>query len=407
MSKAFTSEEPGLKVVGVHGDVLVSFSSMPFAVSDVELEIEDRLGIPAALQKLLLGNDLLESTSTLEPSESELLVTLIVDDSPLSTWDLDGNPDKEQLSCSGGDMILKGSGQDYVLVLTQAPLTSGTHFFEFIMHKVQDEQWCGVVTDKSRAGHSCGESIYGRNPDFKAGWFYYCGRRYHAGGRQDFDARDDSELSDDPDMEEEDQEALSGDGHAALHWGGERRAAQKFKSVGDDDVIGLLVNVDEGILVFTCNGQVQGACEVPKKGPLYVSTCPDRTGDHVELRKVALADVPQATLDAQRGPVYQGKAEETALNLFCNSLLSQLQTCQEQPSFAVGAVQSTLDWLWARGAQAKPKDFEAKRVQLEETLSGLDPPVKLSLDNPDSSLNSRGSRQPKKTSEGAWVPHVD
>lgn len=401
---ASSFNEPSLKVVGVNGDTLFSISPVPSAVPELEREIEERLGIPAALQKLLLGSDLLESTSTLEPSDSELLVTLIVDDSPLSTWDLDSNPDKALLACSGGEMILRGTGQDYVLVLTKAPLTSGTHFFELIMHKVQDEQWCGVVADKSRAGHGCGESIYGRCHNSKAGWFYYCGRRFHAGGTEEEEAQDQSECS-----ATEEEEFLSGDGHAALHWGGERRAAQKFKSVGDGDIIGLLVNVDEGIVVFTCNGRVQGACEVPRKQPLYLSTCPDRTGDHVELRKVALADVPQATLDAQQGSVYRCKPAETALTSLCCSLLSQLQKCGEEQSHAVGvaegAVHNILDWLWAEGARAEPELFEAKRVHLEEILSqqGLDLSASFAIFN---ALQDNSCEQAIEVFQAtSWVRH--
>jgi len=222
---------------------------------------------------------------------TEVCATLVVDETPLSSWDIQGNPSSDALSGEGGELIFQGvnGSPDYVCVLTQAPMRHGVHFFEFVLHEVNDEQWCGVVTDPTRAGHSCGESIYYKASEdiFKPGWFYYCGRRVDSGSLCD--------------------------GDAALHLGWERNGVKKAARVIKGSVIGLLIDVDEGAVVFMHNGEIQGACEVPKV-PLYVSTCPDRPGDRVELRKLSPADAGPAALAALKGPlitaeVYNGGSD--------------------------------------------------------------------------------------------------
>merc|ERR1712139_23662 len=69
---------------------------------------------------------------------------------------------------------------DYVNVVTQAPLPSGIHFFEFVMHYKGDEQWCGVVPDKALGW---GKKVSGHSRDFE-GVFYYCGRDSGRGALQ-------------------------------------------------------------------------------------------------------------------------------------------------------------------------------------------------------------------------------
>lgn len=231
-------------------------------------------------------------------------MTLIVDETPLYYWSVTDNADQNMLTVEGSSVTFKKDqlyAPDYILVLTQQPLVSGVHLFEFVMHKIGDEQWCGVVTDPSRCGHQVGESIYTHAVEsHKPGWFYYCGRRRFRGR--------DYHDGDGP---------LHGDGIPALHLGRERCAARKFAHVVDGDVIGLLVDMGQGRIAFALNGEVQGGCKV-KRGPLYLSTCLDRAGDHVELRKLDIAQASQEFLEclASELPPESLSDEEACAALF-------------------------------------------------------------------------------------------
>eukprot|EP00403_Amphidinium_massartii_P026402 CAMPEP_0178390230 /NCGR_PEP_ID=MMETSP0689_2-20121128/10538_1 /TAXON_ID=160604 /ORGANISM="Amphidinium massartii, Strain CS-259" /LENGTH=363 /DNA_ID=CAMNT_0020010731 /DNA_START=10 /DNA_END=1101 /DNA_ORIENTATION=+ len=282
----------GVTVVGLGGDVVVQVFPPPGTVAELKLAIEEANGVPPAQQQLVHGGDLLEPDNELDPHIP--LYTLVVDERPLSTWDIANNPDSKQLSGEDGHVHFAQAATDYVLVLTQAPVRAGRHFFEFTMHRIGDEQWCGVVTDSTRAGHGCGEAIYNyRNKDRKPGWFYYCGRRAVFAFLEPLEAEGGEEPGN------RDQTWHRGhDGCASLHAGGERNAVKLFRSVNDGDVIGMLLDVDLGALVFLCNGEVQGGCEIPKHVPLYLSTCVDRLDDHVELRKLPLDSVPQPAIEA-------------------------------------------------------------------------------------------------------------
>merc|ERR1712241_220436 len=128
---------------------------------------------------------------------------------------------------------------------------------EFMMHKIGDEQWCGVTATNRRAGAHGSLS----------GWFYYCGGRT--------------------------------DREGALHEGRERHKARgkHFAHVRDGDVIGMTLDLHRGGVAFSLNGELQGACLVPK-APLYVTTCLDKLEDHVELRKPALDVTPPGAAEA-------------------------------------------------------------------------------------------------------------
>ena len=159
--------------------------------------------------------------------------------------------------------------RDFVNVLTKEPIRRGAHYFQFVMHKIGDEQWCGVTADSSTAG----ARFSGRSLD---AWTYYCGRQGHHGSIYD--------------------------GKAALH--ARRRAVMEFdKPRGEGgDTIGMVVDVDSGALAFDLNGKFQGACAVPH-APLYVLTHLDDSDDHVELLKLSTHDAPQASLEALKGPL--------------------------------------------------------------------------------------------------------
>merc|ERR1712232_1210034 len=124
------------------------------------------------------------------------------------------------------------------------------------MHTVGDEQWCGVTADGVRRAGSRGASD---------GYFYYSGRRGASVG--------------------------------ALHAPQEREKVMNFDHVKSGDVIGMYLDVGKGPLGFDLNGKFQGLTEVPKV-PLYLTTSVDSTDDHVELRKLALAELQHDLLEA-------------------------------------------------------------------------------------------------------------
>lgn len=245
---------PILKVQNVAGNLVHTTETCPLTVTVLKTEIEACSGIPAQLQQLLQGTQLLSETEVLGPAVAVL--TLVVDESPLFAWDIACNPNRDLLEGDTSTVRFREEAVDYVNVVTRAPVSQGIHFFEFVMHHVGDEQWCGVCLDNARAGYrgSC------------EGWFYYSGRRHSQRG--------------------------------ALHAPREHQLLQDFDGVASGDIIGMLLDVDHGVLVFLLNGAIQGTCRVPARQPLFLSTSLDRAGDHVELRKPLLADIPQSATQA-------------------------------------------------------------------------------------------------------------
>lgn len=270
--------EASVVVKSLAGEVIAEVSPPPNTVYDLKnfINISGRHMCPPALQRLVTGDHrILGDDEELLPASTELEIlhlTLVVDESPLFTWDIRGNPHGRLLAGSGGDVSKAGEEFDFVNVITVEPvrpLRSGAHFFEFVMHKIGDEQWCGVTTSRRRAGAR----------GSLRGWFYYCGRREHTRG--------------------------------ALHQGreGSQPAAQvrkRFDHVKDGDVIGMLLDVDVGGVAFSVNGVVQGGCAVPK-APLFVTTCLDEQGDHVELRKPPLSAAPPGAREALAAAAQEGQ----------------------------------------------------------------------------------------------------
>lgn len=249
----------------------ILFSPSASTVAELKTAIESECGVHINLQKLLLGHQHLTDDDFLRSDAFEVL--LLVDETPLFSWDVANNPDQDLITATGGDLCYSNSRWDYVNVLTQEPVRSGTHFFEMVMHKIGDEQVCGFQSSNEQAGHEHGVRR------LKA-WAYYCGRRtsreYHT----------------------------IKDGKGALHANG--RAVTEFERVKDGDVIGMLIDADAGALVFMRNGQIQGAVEVPKC-PLYLGTHLDHQGDRVELRKLSVADAPPVAIEALKGPLLKAE----------------------------------------------------------------------------------------------------
>lgn len=255
------------------GEVLALFELGSLTVEQLKNEIEERTSCPPALQRLLLLGSVqpLDDGESL-PQQEKLEVALIVDETPLSTWDIKGNSCKDVLVMDGSKLRCPRLRMDFVNVLTQEPLRSGAHYFQFVMHSIGDEQWCGVVAENC-AGSGCS----GRNlsEDFN-GRLYYCGRMHS------------------------DRHSIV-DGHGALH--ANDRAAASFKTLKPSgDVIGVLVDLGAKAVAFDLNGELQGACAVDG-GPLYLVTHLDEPEDCVELRKLPLPEAPEASRAAVAGPL--------------------------------------------------------------------------------------------------------
>lgn len=244
-----------VRVVDVGGQVVADVANAPATIGELKAVLETMCGTPAGLQQLLLRECVLGDGATLAPEITELM--LVLDESPLYSWDIKNNPDCELLAGGDNDVRYASDLHDYVNVLTREPVRGGVHYFEFVLHVIGDEQWCGVAISRKRAGHCGGNG---------QGWFYYCGRRYSDSG--------------------------------ALHAPREHKKMHAYQHVKDGNVIGMLLDAEGGRLAFALNGKFQGACAVPKR-PLYLSTSLDMEEDHVELRRVGLEDAP-ISLDALR-----------------------------------------------------------------------------------------------------------
>jgi len=173
-------------------------------------------------------------------------------------WDTVGNPERKFLEVEEG--AVKFPHADFVTccnVLTREPVRRGGHFFEFMMHRLGGEQWCGVTTDNTQAGMR----VSGWN---LKGWSYYSGNR----------------------------EANS-NGRPALHVN--KKVVQSFAHVLEGDIVGVLLDADRRGLVFLRNDDVQGVCELlPRnRSPLFLFTHVGAEGDHVEVRRLPPSQAPR------------------------------------------------------------------------------------------------------------------
>lgn len=260
---------PAVQVKSLSGDILANVSPVPKTTGALKEVLQGLLGQPAALQKLVLCS----STRVLADEEAlpqeSLEVYCIVDETPLWTWSLEGNPSSEQLQVNGARVTCPDMQYDWIAVLTKEPMRSGRHYIEFAMHRIGDEQWCGVVSDPRQAGSDHG----GRS--IPNAWTYYCGRVGSSRG------------------------SLV-DGKGALHANG-KAVVQFEKPRPSGDVIGMLVDLEAGAIAFDLNGKLQGACAIPKHTPLWVLTVVDTSRDDVELRKPCLDEAPPENLQSLTG----------------------------------------------------------------------------------------------------------
>ena len=246
------------------GAVLVELNPAPSSLLELTQEVEKATGIPRALQKLVKEGDVITEDANFEGWE----LLCVKDETPMYTWDAK-NPEADQLVIVGSSVRSPNLKTDYVNVLTQEPIRSGLHYYEFVMHKIGDEQWCGVTMTPETAG----SKYDGRSLE---AWTYYCGRQ---------------------------RSGWAGsitDGKGALHANG--KAIKEFeKACKDGNVINMLVDADTRVVAFALDGRIQGACKIPGSEPLYVMTHMDTPIDFVELRKPMLEDSPKEVLHALTG----------------------------------------------------------------------------------------------------------
>eukprot|EP00931_Biecheleriopsis_adriatica_P056494 TRINITY_DN33477_c0_g1_i1.p1 TRINITY_DN33477_c0_g1~~TRINITY_DN33477_c0_g1_i1.p1 ORF type:complete len:406 (-),score=66.96 TRINITY_DN33477_c0_g1_i1:129-1346(-) len=248
------------------GDEIATICPVPKTAAALKEYLAGLCSVQPGLQRLVrqqssdldLDSPGIEDHEQLVPEETYDFMLLVVE-APLFNWNISKNPNSSLLGGSSTEIEFLKEDVDYVNVITQEPITRGTHFVEFVMHSVGDEQWCGLAFDSDRAGYR-GSS---------QGIFYYSGRR--------------------------------GGSDGALHAPEERMSLQRFEHVKTGDVIGLLVSMEEAVAVFSLNGEIQGLCSLPGETQrLYFTTSLDRESDRVELRRVPMEDCPDAALQLLR-----------------------------------------------------------------------------------------------------------
>jgi len=241
--------------------MLLQETDLPESFERLQDLASEACGVPATLVKMVCDGEPLMSLEGVPKADELVEVMVLVDETPMYTWDIDQNPDNQYLQAvpglaSGANVMFKNISKDawadpdYVNVLTQVPVHKGVHFVEFLLHSVQDEQWCGVTMSQERAGSRGGEVH---------GCFYYAGRRRADVGYLDAPR--------------------------------ERRHVMSFSHVASGDRIGLLLDADEGVALFCWNGEFQGGCRVPTC-PMYFCTALDRGDDAVELVRRPVEDFP-------------------------------------------------------------------------------------------------------------------
>ena len=170
------------RVRNLAGDLLLEMESE--SMVHLKQKVSEVCGVPEALLKVVKDNEALGNLPDLEEiavTDEVVELMLLVDDSPCYSWDIAGNPDSEFLKSGASEVVEFVNPDtclhpDYVNVLSQSPIEKGVHFVEFIMHSLQDEQWCGVTFCASRAG---------RRGEHAPGVYYYCGRRSSGQGHLD------------------------------------------------------------------------------------------------------------------------------------------------------------------------------------------------------------------------------
>jgi len=185
----------------------------------------------------------------------------------ICVWNLASNPERRFLQAEGRTVSFPSDAKaNFVNVLTSTPISEDAIYFEFLMHKIGDEQWCGVTVDPSQGGMR----ISGWN---LRGWTYYGGRRW------------------------EHELAHRSNGRPSLI--ANKKIVQGFARVVSGDTIGMLVDAGEHAVAFLRNGELQGACLLDtQRREFYAITHLDAEGDTVELRARPSSDAPPIAREA-------------------------------------------------------------------------------------------------------------
>jgi len=251
---------PCITINKMNGAELFHFRPVPKNVGELKQLICDSGGMPVALQKLLREDGCAVCADDEPLDEVDQAMILIHDETPLWYWDKESNPTGKYLEVDGGSLKCPDLPCDYCNVITREPIADGVHYFQFHLHLYGDEQWCGLTPDVKLAGNEHWQAV-----PSKHGYMYYTGR---------------------------------GDG-ALEALGHKLKECENVKRSGS--IIGMLVDCDSGAVAFDLDGNIQGACEIPKNAPLWVLTHVDTRKDHVELRKPSLQEAPPSNLEALQG----------------------------------------------------------------------------------------------------------
>lgn len=273
-------------------------------------------------------------------SENEDSAEAETDD--MAIWEHDRNPGRQHfdLNPKGNIATYRRGAPDYCNVLARAPITKGTHFFEFVMHKIGDEQWTGLTDDAQMAGTRNSLRAH------RSCYTYYCGRRRKTGTLQD--------------------------GLASLHVAG--TVDQRCEHVGDNDVIGLLVDCDNHRAIFILNGVVQGECAVPAK-PLWPITHLDATGDRTEIRKKPVTKEFKELIGRQ-APHWLQRLDLPLLQIFGLGMPDTANTKgrrfdADAGGFMFCATVPTISWLRTLGAVCQITDAGPLAHELRGALAPM------------------------------------
>jgi len=240
------------------------------SVGDVKALIQESLGIaPKAQQLVFRKKPLQEDEKSLEEccvtdgALLVLLVTEVADDfnTDFTTWDTERSASAEMLSGDGNVLTCPKLARDYISIVTKAPLIQGTHYFQFTMHKIEDEEWCGVTPFPDQAKNN-------PYPTGLKGWIYYCGRMGYGT-------------------------------YGALQCIGAKGKPKAAKVQPSGDIIGMSIDLDERRIVFDLNGVYQGGDTI-SADPMWILTTVDRPGDKIEVNELPLSEMPVECRDRLR-----------------------------------------------------------------------------------------------------------
>jgi len=240
------------------------------SVGDVKALIQESLGIaPKAQQLVFRKKPLQEDEKSLEEccvtdgALLVLLVTEVADDfnTDFTTWDTERSANAEMLSGDGNVLTCPKLARDYISIVTKAPLIQGTHYFQFTMHKIEDEEWCGVTPFPDQAKNN-------PYPTGLKGWIYYCGRMGYGT-------------------------------YGALQCIGAKGKPKAAKVQPSGDIIGMSIDLDERRIVFDLNGVYQGGDTI-SADPMWILTTVDRPGDKIEVNELPLSEMPVECRDRLR-----------------------------------------------------------------------------------------------------------